>query len=173
MIIPPFNMVAEDDAEFRCLAFTAVNYLHADRPETSAALGVYFCSHEGYTRFSRRCVAADGHTYFFTSGDNKHDTLQFHLLSSLLDESVHPAAWRLFPRVRIPDCFNSDEYEEVRRELCLLLNHFRNGEEADRLTADMPQRPLMVFDESVGRMAMGDSREEDEEICRAVMDELD
>ena len=41
---------------------------------------------------------------------------------------------------------------------------------AERLTADMPHQPLLVFDESAGRVALGDSRDEDEEIERAIIE---
>jgi hypothetical protein len=41
---------------------------------------------------------------------------------------------------------------------------------AARLTADMPHQPMMVCDDSVGRVAFGDSKDEDEEIERAIIE---
>jgi hypothetical protein len=170
MIIPPFNNAGEGGAEFWCLMFAPVKYRATRQPELPAALGVYFCGHKNFTRFSRHSFDADGHSMSYTRGDDTHDTLEFLILSAFLDESVHPAGWRLFPRARIPTRFRSREYEEARRKLCRLLFHFRSQEMAARLTADMPHRPLMVFDDSAGRVALGDSRDEDEEIERAIIE---
>jgi hypothetical protein len=170
MIIPPFHAEGEGGAQFCCLAFAPVKYHPSLQPEFPAALGIYFCSHADFTRFSRHSFAADGRSLSYMRGDDTHDTLEFLLLSALLDESVHPAAWRLFPRVQIPATFDSDEYRDARRQLCRLLFHFRSREMAARLTTDMPHRQLMVFDDSAGRIAFGDFKDEDEEIEKAIIE---
>ncbi|MGZ5519245.1 MAG: hypothetical protein ACXWJX_16230 [Limisphaerales bacterium] len=169
MIIPPFNHAGEGGAEFCCLAFAPVMYRQTKAPRFPATLGIYFCAHKDFTRFSRLSFAADGHSLSYTRGNERHDTLEFLLLSALLESSVHPAVWRLFPRTQIPSSFNSDEYEDARRNVCRLLFHFRSLEMAARLTADLPHGPLMICDESAGRVAFGDSKDEDEEIERAIM----
>lgn len=170
MITPPFNDAGEGGAEFWCLAFAPVNYRQTRKPALPAALGIYFCSHKNFTRFSRHSFAEGGHGLSYTRGDDRHDTLEFLLLSALLEDSVHPAGWRLFPRIQIPSGFHSDEYEDARRNLCRLLYHFRSHEMAARLTADMPHQPLMVFDDTAGRVAFGDYKDEDEEIERAIIE---
>jgi hypothetical protein len=170
MIIPPFNDAGEGGAEFCCLAFAPVKYRPTSQPEFSAALGIYFCAHKDFARFSRLSFAADGHSLSYTRGNDRHDTLEFLLLSALLEDSVHPAVWRLFPRARIPTGFDSHEYEEARRKLCRLLYHFRGREMAARLTSDVPHRPLMVCDDSAGRRAFGDCKDEDEEIEKAIIE---
>jgi hypothetical protein len=168
MIIPPFNDTGEGGAEFCCLMFAPVRYRQTRQPELPAALGVYFCAHKDFTHFSRHSFDSGGHGLSYTRGDDAHDTLEFLILSALLDQAVHPAGWRLFPRAQIPTGFRSDEYEAARRGLCRLLFHFRSRELAARLTADLPHQPLMAFDESAGRVASGDSKDEDEEIERAI-----
>jgi hypothetical protein len=170
MITPPFSDAGEGGAEFRCLAFAPVSYRQTHKPALPAALGIYFCSHKDFTRFSRHSFAEDGHSLSYTRGDDRHDTPEFLLLSALLEDSVHPAGWRLFPRAEIPASFHSDDYEDARRKLCRLLFHFRSHEMAARLTADMPHQPLMVFDDSAGRLVFGDSKDEDEEIERAIVE---
>ena len=170
MIIPPFKDAGEGGAEFWCLMFAPVKYRATRQPELPAVLGVYFCGHKNFTRFSRLSFDADGRSLSYTRGDDTHDTPEFLILSAFLDESVHPAGWRLFPRAQIPTGFRSREYEEARRKLCRLLFYFRSREMAMRLTADMPHQPLMVFDDSAGRVAPGDSRDEDEEIERAIIE---
>src|SRR5437879_3804226 len=113
MIIPPFNDAGEGGAEFCCLAFAPVRYRPTRQPEFPAALGIYFCTHKDFTLFSRHSFAADGRSLSYTRGDDKHDTLEFLLLSALLEDSVHPAAWRLFPLAQIPTSFCSDEYKDA------------------------------------------------------------
>jgi hypothetical protein len=169
MIVPPFHDEGEGGAQFCCLAFAPVKYQMTRQPEVPAALGIYFCSHADFTRFSRHIFAEDGRSLSYTGGDDTHDTLEFLFLSALLDESVHPAAWRLFPRVQIPATFHSDAYQDARRKLCRLLYHFRSREMAAQLAADMPHQPLMVFDISASRIALGDSKDEDEEIEKAII----
>ncbi len=170
MIIPPFNDTGEGGAQFWCLAFAPVMYHMTRKPPLPSALGIYFCSHKDFTRFSRHSFAENCHSLSYTRGHDRHDTLEFLLLSALLEDSVHPAVWRLFPGAQIPTSFHSDQYEHARRNLCRLLYHFRSHEMAARLTADMPHQPLMVCDESAGRVAFGDSKEEDEEIERAIIE---
>jgi len=170
MIVPPFSNVGEGGAEFCCLAFAPVKYRPTLQPEFPAALGIYFCAHKDFTRFSRLSFAEDGRSLSYTRGDDRHDTLEFLLLAALLEDSVHPAVWRLFPRLQIPVNFQACEYEDARRKLCRLLYHFRGHEMAARLTADMPHQPMMVCDDSGGRVAFGDSKDEDEEIERAIIE---
>jgi hypothetical protein len=169
MIVPPFNDAGEGGAEFCCLAFAPVLYRTTRQPRFPAALGIYFCAHKDFTRFSRLSFAADGRSLAYTRGDDNHDTLEFLLLVSLLEDSVHPAMWRLFPRASIPTSFQSPDYDAARQKLCQLLYHFRSLELAARLTADMPNDPLMICDESAVRIAFGDSKDEDAEIEKAVM----
>ena len=169
MIIPPFNSDGEGGAQFCCLAFAPVMYSSTRKPDFRATLGIYFCAHTDFTRFSRLSFNSDGHNLSYTRGDDTHDSLEFLLLTSLLDESVHPAGWRLFPRGQIPASFHDEAYEDARRKLCLLLFHFRGREMVARLTADMPHRPLMVYDDSAGRIGSGDCRDDDEEIEKAIL----
>ena len=170
MIVPPFTDAGEGGAEFCCLTFAPVIYRPTSQPEFPAALGIYFCAHNDFTRFSRLSFAADGRSLSYTRGNDTHDTLEFLFLAALLEDSVHPAGWRLFPRAQIPTGFHSDEYEDARRKLCRLLYHFRSHEMAARLMVDMPHKPLMVGDDSAGRVAFGDSKDEDEEIERAIIE---
>src|SRR4051794_29061474 len=107
MITPPFSDAGEGGAEFRCLAFAPVSYRQTHKPALPAALGIYFCSHKDFTRFSRHSFAEDGHSLSYTRGDDRHDTLEFLLLSALLEDSVHPAGWRLFTRAQIPAAFTA------------------------------------------------------------------
>ena len=169
MIIPPFNDAGEGGAQFCCLAFAPVMYCPTRKPDLQAALGIYFCAHKDFTRFSRHSFGADGHTLSYTRGDDTHDSLEFLLLASLLEESVHPAGWRLFPRAQIPTSFHCEDYEDARRKLCRLLFHFRGREMVARLTADMPHRPLMTFDASAGCVASGDSKDDDDEIEKVIL----
>src|SRR5438477_11809573 len=120
MIIPPFHDAGEGGAEFCCLAFAPVRYRQTKKPALSAALGIHFCSHRDFTRFSRHSFAEDGHSLSYTRGEDKRDTLEFVFLAALLESSIHPAAWRLFPRAQIPPSFHSDGYEEARRDVCRL-----------------------------------------------------
>ena len=172
MITPPFSPPAdgEDDAEFFCLAFAPVKHRQTKQPLLDAALGIYYCQHESYTRFSQSTFAEDGQVLAYSRGDDDRDSLEFVFLTSMIDSSIHPAGWRLFPRAKIPSEFHSDEYEEARRDLCQLLFHFRTQESVSRMMSDLPQEPLMSFDESAGLVAFGDSREEDEEMERAVVE---
>ncbi len=169
MIIPPFNDAGEGGAQFCCLAFAPVMYHQTRTPELPAALGIYFCAHKDFARFSRISFDADRHNLSYTRGDDTHDSLEFLLLAALLEESVHPAGWRLFPRSQIPASFRCEDYEEARRKFCRLLFHFRGREMVARLTADMPHRPLMTFDVSAGRVASGDSKDDDDEIEKAIL----
>src|SRR3954464_9729068 len=118
MIIPPFNDVGEGGAEFYCLAFAPIKYRPTRQPEFPAALGIYFCAHEDFARFSRLSFTGDGRSLSYTRGDDRHDTLEFLLLCALLEDSVHPAVWRLFTRAQIPGSFHGVEYEAARRKLC-------------------------------------------------------
>ena len=170
MIIPPFNCAGEGGAEFHCLLFAPVRSRQTKGPALPAALGIYFCSHGDFTRFSQHGFDGDGRCLSYTRGDDHRDTLEFVILSALLEVSIHPAAWRLFPRARIPSGFQSEEYEEARRDACRLLFHFRAQETAARLTAEWPHEPQLVWDESAGRVALGDSKEEDEEIERVLVE---
>src|SRR6266576_6848230 len=97
MAIPPFNDAGEGGAQFCCLAFAPVMYHPTLRPAVRAALGIYFCAHKDFTRFSRLSFDTDGHNLSYTRGDDIHDSLEILLLASLLEESVHPAGWRIFP----------------------------------------------------------------------------
>jgi len=169
MIIPPFNDAGEGGAVFCCLAFAPVKYRPTRQPEFPAALGIYFCEHKDFTRFSRLSFAADGRGLSYTRGDERHDTLEFLLLAALLESSVHPAMWRLFPRAEMPADFHSDGYEDARRKLCLLLYNFRSREMALRIMADMPHHQLIVCDDTAGRIAIGDSKEDDQEIEKAIL----
>lgn len=169
MVIPPFNDAGEGGAQFSCLAFAPVMYRQTQKPDSQVALGIYFCSHKDFTRFSRHSFDADGHNLSYTRGDDTHDSLEFLLLASLLEESVHPAGWRLFPRAQIPTSFHFEEYEDARRQLCRLLFHFRGREMVTHLTADMPHKPLMVFDDSAGHIASGDFKDDDDEIEKAIL----
>ena len=157
----------EGKAKFYCLAFAPVKYRQTRAPRFSAALGIYFCSHKKFTRFSVSSYAEDGSRLSYTRGDDAHDTLEFVLLRQLLECSIHPAIWRLFPRKKIPKA--PTEYEDARRALCCLLFHFRSVEMAKRITAGMPNEPLMICDEAAGRLAIGDSKEEDVEIEKAIL----
>src|SRR5258705_13914679 len=98
MIVPPFNDTGEGGAQFCCLAFAPVKYCPTSQPEFPAALGLYFCSHADFARFSRLSFDADGRGLSYTRGDETHDTLEFLVLSAFLDKAVHPAVWRPFPR---------------------------------------------------------------------------
>jgi hypothetical protein len=173
MVIPPFNDAGDGGAEFCCLAFAPIRYRQTRKPELPAALGIYFCSHKDFTRFSSICFGADGQLLAYTRGNDRHDLLEFVMLSALLQNSIHPAVWRLFPQSKIPTGFRSEQYEAARRSLCSLLFYFRGLEAAARLTSDLPNDPLMVCDESAGRVALGDSKEEDEEIERVVSEATD
>jgi hypothetical protein len=172
MIIPPFLDTGEGGATFHCLAFAPIRYRPTQSPEFPAVLGIFFCSHKDFTRFSRISFDADGGGLSYTRGNDRHDNLEFLLLVTLLEYSVHPAMWRLFPRSQIPAGFRSDHFEAARADLCRLLFHFRGNEMAARLTADLPHHPIIICDESAGRVAAGDSEEEDLEIEKAIMEAL-
>lgn len=173
MIVPPFNDTGDDGAEFYCLAFAPVIYRPTKKPEFSAALGIYFCSHRDFTRFSCSCFGPDANLLSYTRGNDRHDLLEFVMLSAHMQDSIHPAVWRLFPRSQIPANFRSEQYEDARRRLCSLLFYFRSLETAARFTSDLPSDPLMVCDESAGRVALGDSKEEDEEIEKVMSETTD
>jgi hypothetical protein len=91
MIIPPFNTAGDGGATFCCLAFAPVMYHQTRRPETPAALGIFFCAHKDFARFSRFTFSDDGHNLSYMRGDDTHESLEFLLLSAFLEESVHPA----------------------------------------------------------------------------------
>lgn len=169
MIIPPFNTAGDGGATFCCLAFAPVMYHQTRRPETPAALGIFFCAHKDFARFSRFTFGDDGHNLSYMRGDDTHDSLEFLLLSAFLEESVHPAGWRLFPRNRIPTSPHCEDYEDSRRKLCRLLFHFRSQEMVTRLL-NVPHRPLMTFDASAGRVALGDSQNDDDEMEKAILE---
>ena len=170
LIIPPFTNSGEGGAEFYCLAFAPVKYRQGrTKPRLPASVGIYFCTHARFTRFSQQTFGQDGHLHHYTRSPDGHDNLDFLILSVLLESSVHPAAWRLFPRAQIPPTFHSDEYENARRELCRFLFQFRTRERARRVMAAMAPEPLEIFDDAFSRLALGDSKEEDEEICKAVV----
>src|SRR5436305_12333595 len=132
MFTPQFMDSGEDGAGFYCLAFAPVKYCPTKAPEFPAALGIYFCAHLDFTRFSWISFAEDGRHLAYTRGNDRHDTLEFLLLSAFLESSIHPAVWRLFPRAQIPADFRSDQYDSARCELCRLLFHFRGLELAAR-----------------------------------------
>jgi hypothetical protein len=167
-IIPLFNDTGEEGAEFYCLAYAPVWYHQTKKPALPSALGIYFCSHKDFTQYSQHSFAEDGHRLSYSRGDDKRDTLEFVFLSVLLESSVHPAMWRLFPRAKIPHSFQSDKYEQARRQLCCLLFHFRSQEMVARL---LPHQPLMTCDESARRVAFGDFTEEDKELEQAIIEE--
>ena len=170
MIIPPFNDTGEGGAEFYCLAFAPIIYRQMKTPRLPAALGIYFCAHKDFTRFSQHSFDSDGSCLSYTRGDDTHDSLEFLLLAVLLESSVHPAIWKLFPRTQFPSGFNVAEYEAARRRLCLLLFHFRSRERAAKLTAKMGHEPLMVCDPAATRISFGEANDEDEEITRAIVE---
>jgi hypothetical protein len=151
--------------------FAPVMYRETKKPRFPAALGIYFCSHKDFTRFSRLSFAADGRHLSYTRGNEKHDTLEFMFLLTLLDESIHPAVWRLFPRTGIPVNFHSGEYEAARRHVCRLLLHFRSKEMAKKFYVDSPNDRLMICDDSATRLAIGDSRDEDNEIENVIRED--
>ena len=172
MIIPPFKDKGENGAEFYCLAFTQVKYRQRRAPRFPAVLGIYFSASENFARFSRISFAADGHRLSYSRGHENHDTLEFVMLRELLESSIHPACWRSFPRAQMPAKFRSAPYEEARHALCLLLFHFRGLESAARLIAGLPNEPLMLCDEAVRRIALGDFKDEDEEIKNAILQQV-
>ena len=157
----------EGRARFYCLAFAPVKYRQPKAPRFSAVLGLYFCSHRKFTRFSVSSYGEDGRLLSYTRGVDAHDTLEFVLLHQLLECAIHPAFWRLFPRKKIVKA--PEEYESARRALCRLLFHFRAIENAKRCMAGRPNVPLMICDETVPLLALGDSKEEDAEIEAAVL----
>jgi len=163
---------ADNGAEFHCLAFAPVKYRQGRQPRMPASLAVYFCTDKSFTRFSRHSFGENHYRLSYTRGVDDRDTLEFLFLLALLEDTVHPAAWRLFPRAQIPPNFRSDEYETARKDLCHLLYQFRSREMVARLTAKMRNEPLMIFDDSFGRVASGDSKEEDDEIEIAVMEKV-
>lgn len=171
MIIPAFKDEGENGAEFYCLAFAQVKYRRTGAARIPAALGIYFCAHKDFTRFSRMSFEADGNRLSYTRGDDKHDTLEFVLLKTLLEYSIHPTCWRLFPMVQMPEDFHSDQYEEARHAVCLLFFHFRATERAARATAKagLTREPRMISDETIPRIAFGDFKEEDQEIEKAIL----
>jgi hypothetical protein len=169
MIIPPFKSFGESDAEFYCLAFTSVIYCPTRASEMPASLGIYYCEHAAFARFSRISYADKERHLSYTRGDESNDTLEFILLLTLTESSIHPATWRLFPRIDIPSDFRCAGYDAARRHLCTLLFSFRTRELATQSTKDFPHKPLMVSDGSVERIAFGDSKEEDAEIEKAIM----
>ena len=169
MIIPAFKDEGENGAEFYCLAFAQVKYRQTRGERIPAALGIYFSAHKDFARFSRMSFAADGHRMSYTRGSENHDSLEFVLLKTHLESSIHPACWRLFPRVQIPADLSSAQYEEARSALCLLLYHFRAIETATRMAAGLANEPLMVSDDGAGRICLGDVKEEAQEIEKAVM----
>jgi len=71
----------------------------------------------------------------------------------------------------MPAGFQSDQYEEARQALCLLLFHFRAIERAARVIAKagMPNEPLIIYDEAMPRIMSGDFKEEDQEIEKAIL----
>src|SRR6516162_4877611 len=172
MIIPAFKDEGENGAEFYCLAFVQVKYRQTRAPRLLAALGIYFCAHQDFTRFSRISFAADGHSLSYTRGDDRHDTLEFVLLKTFLESCIHPACWRLFPRAQMPANFHSAQYDEARRAMCLLLYHFRAIEMMTRATADLPNEPLMICDETMCRISARDFKDDDEEIEKAILHQV-
>ena len=173
VIIPPFRKEGEDRAQFFCLAFVPVKYCKKKEPKIPATLAIYYCEHPGFTRFSLSSQTMDGEQLSYSRGDDDHDSLEFLLLRTALElglePAVHPAMWRLFLKDKIPPAFRSPGYWECRRELCKLLFVFRSQVYVQRLTADMPRHPLMVLEQSVGLLATGDLKVEDDEIDEALV----
>jgi hypothetical protein len=77
----------------------------------------------------------------------------------------------LFPRAKIPADFHSDGYEAARREVCRFLLHFRSKEMALRFTPDLPHEPLMICDESAKLVALGESKDEDNEFEKVIKED--
>ena len=161
--MPPFKTQGEGGAEFRCLAYVPIKF-RQQRSHIPAELGIYVCSHEAFTRFSRHCFTADHARLAYTRGDDQCDTLPFIVLTALLEAGIHPSTWKLFPRMAIPTEANGRDYEEARREICRILHHFRYREMVARLTGDPVHAALVTPAAPTTRLAWGDCPEEDAEI---------
>ena len=165
--------MGEGGARFYCLAFVPVRYFEKKKPKIPATLAIYYCAHKDFTRFSLSSQGSDGQPLSYSRGNDNHDSLEFLLLQTALEmglePAVHPSMWLLFPKDRISSGFRSPGYWASRRELCRLLFIFRGHETVRRMTADMPKSPLMVLERSVRRLAMEDSKVDDEEIQDAML----
>jgi hypothetical protein len=167
--MPPFKQHGEGGAEFYCLSHVPVKYRQR-KVYVPAELGLYFCGHKAFTRFSRHCFAVDQRRLSYQRGDDWHDNLSFVLMSALLDAGVHPSMWRLYPHTEVPKTEDFREYELARRELCRILFRFRCKEMAARLTANMTSGALMMPADDVPRIGIGDYPEEDAESERALIE---
>ena len=161
MITPLFHTKGENGADFLCLSYVPVKYGKG----LPAVLAIYFCDQKGFTRFSLECIGEEGASYSWTSGSDSIRSIEFVLLKQLVESSIQPAAWRLFPRSGISLELKTDEYEEARKELCKILYVFRGMENIKMsLGEDIPR---MICGEEAESGALMFNDEDREEILMA------